>query len=144
MPRLSVSLRVVGDALDPAEVTRIFGVEPDVGVRKGEARWRRGTTVVQPTGMWSRRAQPKPAAEWDLDGLISALLAEFPADPAIWHALGRRYTLDVFCGLFMGRENQGAALRPGMLRALAERGLTLDLDVYGPPPDAEASPETAG
>jgi hypothetical protein len=137
--RLSVSLRVAGDALDPAEVTRVLGVEPDFSARKGEERRQRAGTVVQRTGIWTRRLRPAPSADWDLDGVITALLAEFPADPAVWRELGSRYKLDVFCGLFMGSENQGADLSPATLLALGQRGLILDLDVYGPPPGEAAT-----
>lgn len=139
VPRVSVSLRVVGDTLDPAEVTRLFGIEPDFSARKGEERQQRAGTVVQRIGVWSRRARPAAAPEWDLDGTIMALLAQFPADLATWQDLGSRYRVDVFCGLFMGRENQGAGLTPTTLQALAERSIALDLDIYGPPPGEEAT-----
>lgn len=138
VPRVSASVRVMGDSLVPSEVTERFGIEPDVSARKGEERRRRAGAVVQPTGVWIRRARPNPAAEWDLDGTIRALLADFPTDLAIWHDLAANNTVDVFCGLFMGRENQGTELRPSTLQLLAERRMTLELDVYGPPPGDEA------
>jgi Domain of unknown function (DUF4279) len=135
VPRVSASLRVKGDTLDPAKVTRILGVESDFSARKGEQRPMRTGVVIQSTGVWSRRVRPGPAEEWDLDRTIAALLTEIRIPLQTWQALGREYTLDVFCGLFMGRDNQGAGLRPETLQLLAERGLTLELDVYGPPTD---------
>jgi hypothetical protein len=129
---------VIGDMLEPDEITRLFGIEPDFSARKGEARQQRAGTVIQRIGVWSRRARPDPAFEWDLDGTITALLADFPADLAIWHRLADRFTIDMFCGLFMGRVNQGAELAAATLQLLAERRLTLDLDVYGPPSSDEA------
>jgi hypothetical protein len=33
----------------------------------------------------------------------------------------------------MEKENEGAGLEPGVLRELAQRGLTIDFDVYSPP-----------
>ena len=42
--------------------------------------------------------------------------------------------MDVFCSLFMGSENQGTVLQPETLRLLVDRGLSLDIDIYGLPP----------
>jgi hypothetical protein len=137
VPRVSAALRVMGDTLDPTEITRIIGVEPDFSARKGDQRSRRTGVVTQRTGIWSRQSRPDASDEWDLDGTIMALLADISIPLDTWRALRDRYTTDVFCGLFMGRDIQGAALRPQTLQQLAERGLTLDLDVYGPPPGDE-------
>jgi hypothetical protein len=131
--RLSVTLRVAGDVLDPAEISRVLGVDPDFSARKGEERRSRSGTVTQPIGIWTRRARLGSAEDWDLDGAIRGLLADLPNDIAVWRDLGTRYQLDVFCGLFMERGNQGAGVSPATLLALGERGLILDLDVYGPP-----------
>jgi hypothetical protein len=139
LSRMSISLRVAGDALNPEEITAILGVEPDFSARKGEARRQRAGTVVQRVGIWSRRVRPSPSADWDLDGAITELLDQLPNDPAVWRGLAERFKLDVFCGLFMSHDNQGAELRPTTLQALAERGLVLDLDIYGPPPDEAAT-----
>jgi hypothetical protein len=130
--RIKVSVRVIGDDLDPAEVTRLFGVEPTFAARRGEARERHGRPIVQRTGVWFHALTVDPTEEWELADAVDTLLARLPADPAIWRALGSRYQLDVFCGLFLRSENQGADLPPATLAALAERGLTLGLDIYGP------------
>jgi len=134
--RLKVSVRVIGDALDPAEVTRILGVEPSFAARKGERARPGRLEVVQRTGAWVLRAEQ--AAGWPLDEAIHALLAQLPSDAALWRSLGERFRLDVFCGMFMGTDNQGLELRPETLQLLAARGLRLGLDVYGPPPGGDA------
>ena len=137
--RLSVSLRVRGDDLDPAEITRTFGVEPDFSARKGESWLRRGRTVIQASGIWTRRVRHGAAPVWDLERAVHTLLADLPTDLEIWRALGSRYTLDIFCGLFMSNENQGTQLSAATLLVLGERGLVLDIDVYGPPPIESAT-----
>ena len=137
--RLSVSVRVAGESLDPVEITRLLGVAPNFAARAGE-RVRRGNRVVtQRLGIWTYGLSADPSPEWELDDAIVALLGRLPSDTALWHELGSRYKLDVFCGLFMGSENQGTGLDPSTLRLLADRGLTLDLDIYGPPPGDEAT-----
>ena len=137
--RLSVSVRASGDTLDPDELTRLFGVEPSFAARKGDRVQRGNRTVTQRVGIWTYRLTEESSPEWELDDAIVTLLARLPDDLAVWRELERRYNLDVFCGLFMGSENQGAGLDPSTLRLLGERGLTLELAIYGPPPGDEAT-----
>lgn len=128
--RISVSLRVMGDEVDPAEVTRLLGVEPDIAARKGEPVRRGDRTVAQRSGIWSYTLGEGPSTEWELDDAIATLLGRLPADLAIWDDLGRRFRMDLFCGVFLGSRNQGCALRPSTLRLMADRGITLSLDIY--------------
>jgi hypothetical protein len=137
--RVAVSLRVLGDEVDPVEITRLFGLEPRFAARKGDLVQRGGRVVSQRTGIWSFALTEAPSPEWELDDAITALLARFPSDLALWAELGHRFRLDVFCGLMLGTANQGTALRPPTLLALAERGLTLDVDIYGPLSRTEAT-----
>ena len=137
--RLSVSLRVQGDELDPAEITRALGVQPDFSARKGEPRASRAGTVIQRTGMWTRGVRQGAAPAWDLESAVRTLLADLPTDLGVWRELARRHKLDVFCGLFMASENQGTDLSAATLLALGERGLMLRFDVYGPPPNGSAT-----
>ena len=137
--RLSVSLRVAGDALDPVEITRLLGVAPKFAARKGEQIPRGPRYVTQRIGIWTFDLLEDPSPEWELDDAIQALLARLPADLDVWRSLAAQFQLDVFCGLFMGDDNQGAELRPETLRTLGERGVKLSLDVYGPPPDDPAT-----
>jgi hypothetical protein len=122
----------MGDDLEPAAVTELLGVMPTFAARKGELVERRGRTHPQGTGIWLLKHATEPSMEWDLDAAVVTLLASLPADAAIWQELGRRYSLDVFCGLFMSSDNQGFDLAPATLAALGARGLRLSADVYGP------------
>lgn len=132
--RLSVALRVMGDEVDPSEITRLFGLTPKFAARRGEQVQRGSRTVTQRSGIWTYGLAEEPSPEWELEDAIVALLSRFPDDPALWKDLGTRFRLDVFCGLFMSTDNQGTVLSPQTLGMLAVRGLTLDLDIYGPPP----------
>ncbi len=129
--RVSVSLRVSGDALDPTEITRLLGVQPKFAARKGDPVNRGGRSMTQRSGIWTYQVMDRASPGWGLDDAIVALLDRLPADVALWEDLGRRFKIDLFCGLFMGSVNQGLVLRPSTLRLMADRGLTLGLDVYG-------------
>jgi Domain of unknown function (DUF4279) len=72
------------------------------------------------------------SAEWVLDDAITTLLGKLPSDLAVWRELASQYRLDVFCGLFLEQWNRGTELSPATLGLLAERNLTLSLDVYAP------------
>lgn len=139
LSRLSISVRIAGETLDPAEISAILGVQPKFAARTGETRLSGRRTVTQRIGIWTYGLTDGPSEEWELDDAITTLLNRLPADTTIWRDLAARYRLDVFCGLFMGGDNQGADLRPETLRLLADRGLALGLDIYGPPPGDEAT-----
>jgi hypothetical protein len=126
--RVSVSLRVAGDDLNPASVTQLLRVEPTFAARKGEQRASGGGLVRQPTGVWS--IEISESREWILEDAIAALLDRLPADPAVWKLLAERYQIDVFCGIFVDGWNRGFDLSPALLGRLAERFLKLDVDIY--------------
>ena len=57
LQRACVSLAIHGDDLVPDELSALLGVQPDVGVRKGEtfgSRGRPGTAITAATGKWIR------------------------------------------------------------------------------------------
>jgi len=122
-----VSLRLSGDDLDPAAVTARLGVEPTRAWRTGD--WSETHKRPRPKGGWILEG---PAGEpRDLDAKIKALLAALPHNPDLWRELAA-FKPDMFCGLFMLDSNAETALTPATLAMLAERGLTLGLDIYGP------------
>ena len=49
----------------------------------------------------------------------------------MWRALVARYDVDLFCGWFLENSNEGVSLSPSSLLALGERGIELDVDIYG-------------
>jgi len=130
-------LRVAAPTLEPSEVTALLGVQPTFAARKG-ARRRSGTAdVVQRTGIWIF-ALPE-SREWELADAIRTLLAALPDDAAIWSKLRSKAKVDVFCGLHLQQWNRGVELPSGLLAQLAERGLSLGLDIYANGPDLDGS-----
>lgn len=129
--RVQVSLRFVHDDLDPDRITTLLGQPPTFAAAKGTRRQSRGRELVQRTGVWSHQLAAEPTERGTLPDAIRALLSRFPSDVGVWRELRALATGSVFCGLFLSTENQGAALSPKLLADLAERGLTLDLDIYG-------------
>lgn len=124
------SIGFYGDDLDPSEITLALG-EPTVGVAKGET-WvtEYGTATTAKTGSWRLVAERREPAdlEWQISDLLSRLSADLPA----WRSLAGRYRGRVFCGLFLGSQNDGLTLQPETLVKIGERGLVVDFDIYGP------------
>ena len=120
--------RVVGDDLDPEEITRLLGRAPDLARRKGEIVHAAGRERVAITGAWIVNTDSSAPA--NLDRQIDKLLAGTTEDLAVWRRLAVRHRIDVFCGLFMREANEGTTISPQTLQKLGERGIELSLDLY--------------
>ncbi|WP_339703457.1 DUF4279 domain-containing protein [uncultured Sphingosinicella sp.] len=128
--RTEVSLGFYGDDLDPDEITERLKCEPTVGVRKG-GTWLTplGKEKVAHTGSW--RLNAKTSSPGNLDHQINSLLDRATGDAATWQSFAGRFRGVIFCGLFLETENEGIDIQPETLFRMAERGLKLDLDIYG-------------
>jgi hypothetical protein len=132
----SVSLRFFGDDLDPQEVTDALGADPSISASKGEA-WTTsaGAEKIAHTGMW--RLQSERRLPGDADAQVVDLLGSLSDELAVWERLASRFEADLFCGLWLDGFNSGQPFSLSTLRLIADRHLTLDLDIYGDP-DLEA------
>ena len=127
-----MSLRIEGPDLDPDELTTRLGVEPTDAHRRGEIVRQGAHERRASSGHWGFSLGMTHSDTWDLDGAINAMLDRLPTDEALWRDIAQRYQLDVFCGLFMGGDNQGTDLQPATLARMTARGLALGFDVHGP------------
>jgi len=132
--KTAASLRFFGDDLDPDEIAGVLGGQPTVGVRKG-GLWLTslGAEKIAYKGQW--RLTVEERSPGDLDGQIAELFATLTTDLAVWNDLSHRFQADVFCGLFLNEFNEGISLSPETLTAVGSRGLSLDMDIYGPGDD---------
>jgi hypothetical protein len=126
----AASIGFYGDDLEPERITASLGAKPTVGVRKGGV-WLTGNGAerVAHTGSWrivADRCEPA-----DLDGQINDLLDKLSDDLPSWRSFAEEYRGRVFCGLFLASANEGITLRPDTLVRVGERGLLIDLDIYG-------------
>jgi len=126
--RIQVSLRVFGDDLDPASVSALLDAHPTKSYRKGEVIPGVRTHRIALTGMWILQGDEQ--GDSTLEERIHRLLDRVSAASDSWTALAP-YRKNVFCGLYLNAWNQGCSLSSKLLERLGERGLTLDLDIYG-------------
>ncbi|MDX1711624.1 MAG: DUF4279 domain-containing protein, partial [Rhodovibrionaceae bacterium] len=132
--RTTVTLRIFGPGLEPERVTRLLGHSPSAAEREGEAVADPGAGAHGKTPHDSWQLSVEPRSPGDLDGRIRDLLAGLSADLDVWAELAAAWRIDLFCGLFLADANEGLPLSLETLRMLAERGIALELDIYGPPP----------
>jgi hypothetical protein len=128
--RSRATLRIAGDLLVPDKVSRMLGSEPTDSQQKGDEILGQSTGQVRiaRTGMWRLEAQTREPE--DLCGQIDEILGKLTNDRDVWADIRRSFSIDLFCGLFMGSGNDGISLTPERLQALGERGIELALDIY--------------
>jgi hypothetical protein len=100
-------LRISGDDLVPEEVSNLLACSPTRSHRKGETTVgpKTGIERTAKSGTWMLECADREPES--LDHQIGELLDKLTADIEIWQALCDRYRVDLFCGLFMGSENEG-------------------------------------
>ncbi|HEU5314744.1 MAG TPA: DUF4279 domain-containing protein [Chloroflexota bacterium] len=131
-----VSLRVLGEDLDPDAVTRALGVAPSDSLRRGDPVTR-GARRVHAIGLWSWDAGAPATAP--LAEHLARIAARFGARArAIGDLAGAGLRVDVYCSYFAGGRLSQIRLEPDALGALARLGVALTLNVYCPE-DGEAS-----
>lgn len=142
LARSRAGLRLFGEDLRPEEITALLGAAPTSSHRRGEQDDRRRNARLWTIGGWVREADDSAPA--DPDRQIAQILDQLTADPAVWQSLAARFKIDMFCGWFMDELNEGVSLSVATLRSLADRGILLDMDIYGwdgGPPPAEDAPD---
>jgi hypothetical protein len=122
------SLRFYGDDLEPEALTRRLGAPPSESWRMGEVFGAK-RTARRRTGAWILRADRREPG--DLDGQIDEIFSKLTDELSVWRDLAG-YRPDLFVGLFLEQSNEGIELHGKSLSLLADRGVRLGLDVYGP------------
>lgn len=128
LSKTAASLRIIGDDLDPQEVSRLLGKKADLARRKGTPTQFAAGARVARTGSWTVNTDRREPG--DLDRQIGELLAGTTDDLSVWRRLAGSYRVDLFCGFFMKEGNEGIAISPETLQKLGERRIALSLDIY--------------
>jgi hypothetical protein len=135
LQRAVASLRVFGDDVVPAEISRLLGTLPTAAYAKGDSWHVPGRVGVRGSGIWQLHAEVTEPES--LDKQVSELLRRMTSDLGVWTALSNRFRVDLFCGWFMGSSNEGVEISPATMVALGSRGIALSVDIYGPDVEGE-------
>jgi hypothetical protein len=126
----SVTLRIGGDDLIPLEITKLLGVQPTTAETKGDkiVGCKTGHVRIARMGIWMLEAEDREPE--GMNGQVQELLGQLTSDLAVWKSIGKKYQIDLFCGIFLGGSNEGMTLSAACLAALGERGIEMGLDIY--------------
>jgi len=131
LTKSSIGLRVFGDEVIPEQITSLLGHEPTGSGIKGHPRY----PSISPnkprlarTGSWVLSC--KDRSPGDLDGQVKEILDLLTNDFKIWKKLSEQYELDMFCGLWLTTYNEGISLSLETLKALSDRHIFIDFDIY--------------
>lgn len=137
LARSKAILRIFGDELVPEDITRLLAHEPSNAYTKGHVEvLRSGQELTRKTGAWFLEATPTEPE--DLNGQVAEILSKLNTDMASWEWIRQQFEVDLFCGWFMNRSNEGVSISAHTLKALGERGIELSLDIYGSDEDESA------
>ncbi|GKX32472.1 MAG: hypothetical protein MnENMB40S_00900 [Rhizobiaceae bacterium MnEN-MB40S] len=129
--KTAASLKVVGDEVIPDQITRLLGKRPDIARLAGETfQTPSGADVISRKGHWSISVDRRTSGDLDLQ--IAELLSGTTQDLEVWTGLANECEVRVFCGLFLEEWNEGIRLSATSMKQLGERGIGLELDIYGP------------
>lgn len=76
----------------------------------------------------------------DLDALVRRLFFRLTSDLDVWKDLTTRHRVDLFCGVFLGSQNQGLGLAYETAAMLAARRVNIGFDIYAPADGSVSSP----
>ena len=137
--RFKITLRIVGDKLDPEQITSILKCAPTRSYLKGRSiTTPSGNTWIPKTGRWALSIHSKDykGGEIELEEGLKILLGRLPSDAKLWRSLTAKYDVDVFCGLFLETSNRGFGLSANASKMLSHRNLDIGFDLYFDPPSA--------
>ena len=95
------ALRIIGDLLDPDEISAILRCAPSSAFIKGQAVRgpSTGREYVKKSGLWMLDTDDRHPG--DLDAQIEMLFSQLPNDLQVWRLLAGRFRLELSCGFFM-------------------------------------------
>jgi hypothetical protein len=123
-----VTLRIYGDGLVPQDITKMLGA-PSTRVKIKDASVGSKTGKIKPP-MWRFIASDREPE--DIDGQIQEIFGQLSTDVSVWQSITKKYHVNLSCGLFMSKTNDGLSISPQSLVTLTERGIELWFDIYAP------------
>lgn len=129
-----VSLRVVGDGVDPDAVTIVLGLEPRYTGRAGEHIRRNPKYALHETSLWTHSVTDDSSVSFE--DQIAPLLDHLEARPAAAELFRQPdQEAELFLGFSTGRGlGSFAFFPPPLLSRLGALGLGIKLDLYPPSP----------
>jgi hypothetical protein len=137
----AAAVHVYGDALQPTEVTRLFGVDPtEVETPGVPVRHADGSVIRIPkSGRWTLGVPAAGAAGLNFNEMVEGVLTRLPKDAAVWRAVAGMGSIHVSATLAIDESNSEMWLEPQLLSFLGERGVGVHIEIYRRDPDRDES-----
>lgn len=138
--RTHATFRLVGDALNPEEVTAALAVEPTQASRKDDhiAGGRKGTPRIQHSGVWLLGSEGRVSSTSLERHLVYLLETIEPASLALDRLREERgLTADFFCYWLSATGHGGPELSSETFARIGALGAALGIDFYGPFRDSD-------
>ena len=124
------TFRLLGDMLDPEEVSRALGITPTIARRKGDTYGNPKRPVVSRTGIWALESEGAVAGA-DLEAHLGFLLNQLVFKASVVAKLIQGgLTGDILCYWMSGTGQGGPALGAETIRRIASLGVGLEFDCY--------------
>ena len=124
------TFRLLGDALDAGEVTRLLGMEPSFARRRGDKYGNPERPVTSRTGIWALESEKSVASD-DLEDHLDFLLLRLGSKSSVVRKLVQDgLTGDILCYWMSGTGQGGPVLGADTIRRVADLGVSLNFDFY--------------
>ncbi|MCG8404564.1 MAG: DUF4279 domain-containing protein [Phycisphaerales bacterium] len=129
MRKISVTLRVSGDKLDPDSITQITGLSPTKKFKAGDqsAQHGRAASLVKKYGYWGFTVESEDVSQ--LSHVIRDILSRTPADLTDL-SKAQDGLVDLFVGMFDIRDQSTCELEADVMRELGSRQWPIVFDMY--------------
>lgn len=126
------TFRVLGEELDPSDVTRLLGVEPTQALRRDQLVPTQTSVRRQETGVWLLKSEGKVAST-SLERHLVYLLDLVEPHAVALDELRREQavTADFFCFWLSATGHGGPIFSADVMQRVAATGAELGIDFYG-------------
>lgn len=123
-----VSLGFYGDTLDPKSVSAALGRLPTSSSVKGDIVYKNERSRIERTGKWLLSVTPK--AGETLTTVLEDLFSTLTDDSSVWKHLSEKYKTRFVVSCWIRSWNRGLEVPPQLLQRIADRRLSLGIDIY--------------
>jgi hypothetical protein len=123
-----ISLGFYGDDLNPSELSSLLGKSATSSCVKGDVVHKNGRSRTEKTGRWLLSVHPKPGES--LEPQLRELLLSLTPDLAVWKRLASQFRTRFVVSAWIRSWNRGLEIEPQLLREIADRQLSLGVDIY--------------
>ncbi len=121
------SFRIVGDTLDPKEISSCLGLEATSSGVKGELV-RNGFSAVRPTSVWALRCPLDKLTP--LEEHLKWLLDRTEPKVELISSVAAKWYVEFFCGYISSSDQVSIQFNPDIMCRLAHMKIPITIDVH--------------